>query len=152
MPVVISLEGRQSEILVAHLLKSRARKTRKRAEAQGAQDTVRIHILDPGIDIVATRSHLIEAHGLEAVFLLRSARYGIEPQTRRLLALDLPVMGTSGPVLYHRSAVLEPRRDVLREHIRRLDQMIVHADQNQVLQQHLSPFQAASGRSLPRAG
>jgi hypothetical protein len=52
------------------------------------------------------------------------------------------MMGTVGAVPDNGRAILEARGHVLDEHVLRLDQVIVHADQNQIPQLHRYPLTA----------
>ena len=132
MPVVVGLDGREREFLVLHFLEARARKTGKRAEADGSQHAVGVHILDARVGIEAAFAHLLERNRLETVLFLGPAGHGVEAESGRPLALDLPVMGAVGAALHGRRTILEARRDVLDEHVRGLDEVIIDADENQI--------------------
>src|SRR5882724_9706466 len=163
MPVVVGLDGGEGEFFVLHLLEARTGKTGKGPEADRAQYAVRIHVPDPRIDVVTTGTHLLIGYGLEPIFLPGPARNRIEPEPGRLLTFDLPMMGAVGAMSDNRSAILESRGYVPDEHVLRLDQVIVHADENQIrhlhrypLTQHLTArhrksYQKNDVMSLPRS-
>src|SRR5580658_8108370 len=132
MPVVVGLNGRERELLVLHFLEARAREAGKRAEADGAEHAVGVHILDARVGIEAAFANLLVRHRLEPVFLLGPAGHGVEAESGCPLALDLPVMGAAGAALHGRRTILEARRNVLDEHVGGLDEVIIDADENQI--------------------
>src|SRR5882757_2063181 len=84
---------------------------------------------------------------LEAVFFLWPAGYGIEPQARRFLTFDRPVVSAAAAPIDDRRAVPEPRRNMLEKHVFGLDQVVVHADENHILQFQLNPQAAVTQKT-----
>ncbi len=88
--VVPGLDARVGEVLVLHVEERRAGEPGQRGEAELGLHAVLVHVLDPLVDVVATGSHLVEAHRIEADLLLGLAGDGVEADGRVPDAVDLP--------------------------------------------------------------
>ena len=91
------------------------------------------------MDVVATVADLGEGGRLHAVLLPGSAGDGVEPDVRDLLAVVPPDVGSI--VLLHdaRRDVAPLGREMSIEHGGRLDDVVVHADQDEVFDLHDAP-------------
>ena len=79
------------------------------------------------------RADLVEAGRLDPVLLLRAARHGVEPEVGDLDALEQPHLAT-GVVLDHPGGpVGELRGQAALEHVGRFDEVVVDADDDEVV-------------------
>ena len=76
-------------------------------------------------------------HGLVVYFPIRDHRLP-----------ELPHISAIIPVHQSRRVVGVPGRQVIQKHIRRLDDVIINADQDQVVAFHWRPFQSEAGSGL----
>src|SRR5207248_6617043 len=81
----------------------------------------------------------VEARGVEAVLLGRATGDGVEPDVLRPLPLEEPVLAAVVVGEHLRGAVPVLRRDVPLEHVRRLDDVVVDTDEDEVFDVHPAP-------------
>src|SRR5277367_5489975 len=86
VPVVVGLNGRERELLVLHFLEARAREAGKRAEADGAEHAIGVHILDARGGRKATFASRFVRSRFEPVLLLGPAGHGVEAESGCSLA------------------------------------------------------------------
>ena len=140
VPVVVGLHQRHREVVVVGG-EQPPRKAREGREADRGQNAAGVHVLDPLVDVVATRPDLVEPRRLDAVLLLGPAGDRVERHVRDDRVAELPHVRAVGVVHQPRRVVHVLLRQVVLEHVRRLDGVVVDADQDHVLFVH--------GRSLP---
>ncbi len=132
VPVVVGTdEGERQVEIVAQ--KGPGRERGEAREVHGGEHTARVHVLHPLVDVVTARPHLVEALRLEPVLLLGSPGDGVE---RGRLHDDLPEGPDVVPLVVTdelRRALLVLRGEVVHEEIGWLDDVIVDADQNEVV-------------------
>ena len=106
---------------------------RERGEVHRGQDAAGVHVLDPLVHVVAAGSDLVEALRLEAVLLLGSTGHGVE---RRGLHDDLAERPDVGALVVADQLgrpVLVLGVEVVDEQVGRLDDVVVDADQDEVV-------------------
>ncbi len=98
-----------------------------RREVHRRPHAVEVHVAHAGVDVVATRSHLVEA---ERFLLLGGLPPGdrVHPDLRELLLLELPDLQTLGSVGDARRPVLEVLRQATLEGVRGFDDVVVDRD------------------------
>ena len=104
------------------------------------EDAAGVHVLDALIDLPAAGPDLIEALGLQAVLLLRAARHRVERNVRDHHVAELPGVRPVGVVHQSRRLVQILLGQMVAEHVRRLDDVIVDADQDHVVFVHQWAF------------
>ena len=144
-PVVVRVDAGERELLVVRLEEGLAAEPGERREAQRRLDPVELHVVDAGLRLVATRSHLVvrdrqQTHvvALEAhrgdVPLVRVHQALVEPDVaRRAVVAELVLVAGAAdelqaaePVALDLRAVLrELRREPPLEQVRRLDDVVV---------------------------
>ena len=147
VPVVVGPDHGQGHVLVLGAAEELAAELRERREAHRAEDAVGVHVGDAGLDVVATVPHLGEGGRVDAVLVGRPAGDGVQPDVGQLLALVEPDVVARRVLDGLGRQVLVPLGQVLVEHARWLDHVVVHADQDQVLDVHGVPLVPA-GRTL----
>src|ERR1700728_2547611 len=136
MPVVIGLNDRERDFAVRNALKSLARKPRKCRKAQGAKHSIDIHVVHPGFYIPGAAAHVLIGERFHAVFFLRPPDDGIKSHIACGAVLEYPDVAAL-PLLYDGFTSLEAGRHVTCKGIGRFDHMIVHTNENQVIELHL---------------
>ena len=88
------------------------------------------------LHVVGALADLVEARRVDAVLLGRAAGDRVEPDVRDVEVEELPDVGAV--VLVHdvRRDVLVLRREVVLEQVGRLDDVVVDADEDQVVEAH----------------
>ncbi len=138
VPVVVGLDGGQRHAAVGVALEALPGETRERREAQGAQHAVGIHVIHARLDIPGAAAHVLVAERLHAVFLFRAAYDRIQAHVAGGLFLEHPhVAPAAFDNLGFPALVLG--RHVAGEGVRRLDRVVVYADENEVFQFHRCP-------------
>ncbi|CAB4977509.1 unannotated protein [freshwater metagenome] len=130
MPIVIGLEHGQSDLLVLCTSKELPTELWKRREAHRAEYAVGIHILYSVVNVVTASSHLGECGGLDSVLFVRLAGHGIQTNIGQLLALIEPHIASILGNNYARRSVFVLRRQMVLEHVWRLDNMVIYRDQD----------------------
>ena len=136
VPVVVGLEDGQPDVLVLGAGKELAAQLGERREAHRPQHAVGVHVADALVDVPAALPHLVEGRGLEAVLLGRAADDGVEPDVGELLALEEPGVAAVLPPDEPGRLRPPPLGQVALEHVGGLDDVVVDADQDQVLHAH----------------
>ena len=88
------------------------------------------------LHVVGARAQLVEARRVHAVFLGRPAGDRVEADVRDVEVEELPHVGAVGAVLDARRDVLVLRGQVVLEHVGRLDDVVVDADEDHVFDAH----------------
>ncbi|CAA0118253.1 Uncharacterised protein [Mycolicibacterium vanbaalenii] len=145
MPVVVGLHQRQAELGVLGG-EQPAGEPREGRKAHRAEDAAGIHVLDPLIDLPTPRPDLVEPLGFQAVLLLGPTRHRIERHVRDHHIPELPRVGPIGVVHQPRGLVQVLLRQVVLEHVRWLDDVVVHADQDHVVLVHDDSFRPHGSR------
>ena len=136
VPVVVRLHDRERELLVVAREEQPAGERRERREAHAREHAARAHVLHPLVHVVATGAHLVEGGRVDAVLLLRPAGDRVEPDVGDRLAVEHPHVVAGVGVLDAGRAVGELRRHPALEQVRRLDEVVVDADEDHVLDPH----------------
>jgi hypothetical protein len=110
------------------------------SEADRREDAAGVHVLDPLVDVVTTRPDLVEPCRLDAVLLLGPPGHRVERDVGDYGVAELPHVRAVGVVHQPRRVVLILLRQMVLEHVRRLDGVVVDADQNHVFFVHGRPF------------
>ena len=150
VPVVVGADHGQGHVLVLGAGEELPAELREGREAQRAEDAVGVHVVDPLVDVPATGPDLVERGGLHAVLFLRPTGHGVERDVAELGPLVEPRARPVGPGHELRCQVDVLRREPALEHVGRLDQVVVHADQDQVIYIHQKPpCRSADGLTPP---
>jgi hypothetical protein len=136
VPVVVGAQDGEGEVLVLGAGEVLAAELRVRREVHRGEDAVGVHVPDALVDVEAARAHLAEAGGLDAVLVRRATGDGVEADVGRLLALEHPGVGAVVLGDDLGGLVLPAGGDVAVEHVRRLDDVVVHRHQDQVVDVH----------------
>ena len=99
------------------------------------------------LHVVGALAQLVEAGRVHAVFLGRPAGDRVEPDVRDVEVEELPHVGAVGAVLDPRRDVLVLRRQVVLEHVGRLDDVVVDADQDEIFEAHAAQHTRADMRA-----
>jgi len=108
-----------------------------------------VHVLDPLVDVVATRTDLVEALWLDSVLLFRTTSHRIERHVGDDGVAELPAVGAVVVVHQARGVVAVFLRQVVLEHVRWLDGVVVDADQNHVVFVHCPVLSVGGVRGPP---
>jgi hypothetical protein len=127
------------ELFVGLAREQQATEGRERGEAHGGEDAVGVHVPDALVDVVAAGAELVEGGGLHAVLLRRPAHDGVEADVGNGSALEDP--DVAAVLLPHdaRRTVLVARGDVVLEHRRGLDDVVVDRHQDHIFGAHRYP-------------
>ena len=139
VPVVVGLQQRQAEVGVLGG-EQPAREAGERREADRAEDAAGVHVLDPLVDLVATGPDLVEALRLEAVLLLRPPGHRVERDIGDHHIAELPGVAAVRVVHQPRRIVDVLLLQVVLEHVRRFDDVVIDTDQDHVVLVHGAPF------------
>jgi hypothetical protein len=136
VPVVVGVDERLGEVLVGVGVEQPPAEARHRREAHRAEHARSVHVLDALVDVVAARAHLLEGSRLHAVLLLGTTRHGVQADVRDRVSVEGPhiVAGLGANDLGRLGLPL--RRQVLVEHVRRLAEVVVDADEDHVFELH----------------
>ncbi len=136
VPIVIGREVPRRELLVGRAGKPATREVEHAAEIQRRRDAIDVHVLDPRVNIVDALAHLRERGRLHAVFLERTADYGVEPDARELLPLVDPHLaaGGVGHQLGRRCQVRAGQ--VIVEQVRGFADVIINTDDHHIVHFH----------------
>ncbi len=146
VPVVVGTDDTERQFLVVPGREHASREPGERGEVERRQHTTCVHVQHPLVDVPTASADLVEGRGLDAVLVLGSACNGIQADIGDHLAVEHPHVVACVGVLYRRNAIAKPQRHVLIEHVRRLDEMIVDADEDHVLDVHGVPPVPPVGR------
>ncbi len=135
MPVVVGLHQRQGELMILGG-EQPAGETGERRKTHRAQDAAGVHVLDPLIDLVAARPDLIQTLGLQAVLLLGPAGHRIQGHVGDHDVAELPGITAVRVVHQPRCLIQVLLLQMILEHVRRLDDVIINADQDHVFFVH----------------
>ena len=128
-PVVPRPDAGQAQVTVPGVEEDAATEARDHGrEVHRGPDAVDVHVVHAGVDVVATRSHLVEAERLEAVGLRSPARHGVHPHLGVPLALELPHLMPLGRLDDAGGAVGQRGGKPVLERVGRLDDVVVHRD------------------------
>ena len=136
VPVVVGPDHGQGHVLVLGPGEELAAELGEGGEAQRAEHAVGVHVLDPLVDVVAAGPELVEGGRLEAVLLAGPSGHRVEGDVGEHLALVQPGVGAVvvGDELGGQVHVLGREAPV--EEVRRLDDMVVHADHDHLVDFH----------------
>ena len=112
---------------------------RERREAHAREHTARAHVLHALVDVVTAGPHLLERRGVDAVLLRRAPGDGVEPDVRDRGAVEHPHVVAAVGVHDLRRLVGVLRGHPPVEHVRRLDHVVVDADEDHVVDVHGVP-------------
>ncbi len=148
VPVVVGLHQRQGELVVLSG-EQPAREPRERRETHRAQNAPGVHVLDPFVDLVTTRPDLVQTLRLQPVLLLGPARDRVQRNIGDHDVAELPGIRTIGVVHQPRRLIQIFLLQMIPEHIRRLDDVIINADQDHVFFIHHFSFRHPSAVGRP---
>ena len=133
MPVIIGPDGGQGDRPIRCFQKDAAGESREGREVDRRQHAIDVHVVDAGLGVVGPFAHLGIGARLHAIFAARTADHGIEADRGIALAFPYPAI----LAVHHldaRRTILQPLREVAKEGVGRLDHMVVHADQDHIVQ------------------
>ncbi len=137
MPVVVGPYQSQGQFFVFGARKERTRKLWKAGETHLREYAIDVHIPDPLVDVVATRTHLVVCRGLHAILFGGTAHHGVEPDIRQLPIAEDPhfrpillANASGGSVLVLAGQMIVKDRG-------RFDDVVVDADEDHVVDLHL---------------
>ena len=139
MPVIIGAQVDESLRLVFSLDEQPTVDHREAREIQRCRDAVDIHVSDTGVNIITAGTQLREGGWLHTVFLARPADHGVEPDGRNLPALVFPEIRTVrlGAQFWRGGKCCAGK--MLVKHITRFGDVIVSADDHQIVHIHICP-------------
>ena len=137
VPVVVALEQTAAEVAVGGAAEQLTAEAGHRREAHRAEHAVDVHVADALVDVVRALADLVERGRLEAVLLGRTAGDRVEPDVGDLGALERPHVGVHLVFVDHPRCELEVGlRHVPLEEVGRLDDVVVDADEDEVVHVH----------------
>ena len=139
MPVVVSLSHHPSELSVFLLGKEFASETRHRRKAERTEHPIDVHVVNAGLEVVAALAQLSERSRLHAVLVRGPTGDGVETDVWNLLTFEDPHIRAVALVHEPGRTVLPLGRQMSFPHVRRLTNVIVHADQDHVVHLHGKP-------------
>ena len=92
-PVVVGLDAQERELLVLGLGEGLAAEAGEGREAQRRLEVVDVHVLEPGLDLVGARAHVLVGHAPHGHLVAGHADGGVDPQQRALQVLVVPPVG-----------------------------------------------------------
>ena len=104
----------------------------RRREVHRRVDTVDVHVVDAGVDVVVPGPHLVVAHGVVGALLDRASRDRGQADVRVDLAVVEPRLAAVVTDDDARREVGELCRDPALEHAGRLDEVVVGGDHGEV--------------------
>ena len=135
VPVVVGLHQRHREFAVVGG-EQPGGEAGERREVHGGQHAAGTHVLDAFGGVVAALADLVETLRLESVLLLGPAGDRVERDVGNDGVAELPGIRAVGIVHEPRRLVLVLLREVVLEHVRRLDDVVIDADQDHVVLVH----------------
>ncbi len=136
VPVVVGLQHDEGQVFVLRLLERATAEAGHAGETHGRQHSVPVHVTYPLVDVVGAGTHLGMSGRVESPLLLRPGHHRVEPDHRHLLVLVDPLVLALFVVHDVRGLVHVAGRQVSLEHVRRLNDVIVDADQDHVVRVH----------------
>ena len=141
VPVVVGLDHDQVDVAVRALVQDLAGEPGEVREVEAGELAAGVHVAHPLVDVVATGPHLVVAAGVDVVHLRRLAGHGVEargcgPGRRRTTtARRRPPRSRPGAPgrLYFAGTWASNM-------VRRLGDVVVDADQDQVVGVHVCPL------------
>ncbi len=140
VPVVVRLQHREPGFEIGGAAEQLSTEVRERREAHRTKDTVHVHVADAVADVEAARADLLERRRLHPVLVGWSAGNGVEPDVRDLVAVVDPDVAAVVAAHDVRGNVVPARGQVPLEHVRWLDDMIVDADHDHLVDPHACPL------------
>jgi hypothetical protein len=135
-PVVVGGDARGGQILVLGGVERVAREAREGREAQLSVDAVRVHVLEPGVDVVTAGQHVAVADGIGAVILAILAGDRAQAPVEVGPTLEDPHVTALVVALGTRPGFAELGREMVLPHIRRLDHVVVDGDNLYIIREH----------------
>ncbi len=140
VPVVVGLDHDLVDVGVRPLVQHLARKAGPVGEVQAGELTTGVHVTDALVHVVAAGPHLVVAAGIDVEVLRVLPGNRVEAQVAALQVavpplLDAPLVGA-----HLGCELLVFRRDMVVEHVGRLGDVVIDADQNDVVRVHGSPL------------
>src|ERR1700679_882392 len=135
MPVVVGLYYGKRDFAVRNTLEALACESRKCRKAQGAEHPIDVHVIDPSFYVPRAPAHVLVGQRFHAVFLLGPSHDGIQSHVACGSVLEYPDVATL-TLLYDGFAALKTSRHVTRKGVWRLDYVIVHTNENQIIELH----------------
>ena len=89
-PVVVGLHAEQPQLLVLGLGEGLAAEAGEGREAQRRLDVVGVHVVEPGLDLVGARAHVLVGDALHRHLVAGHADGGVDAQQRPLEVLVVP--------------------------------------------------------------
>ena len=92
-PVVVGLDAQEPQLLVRGLGEGLTTEPGERGEAERGLEVVDVHVLEPGLDLVGTGSHVLVGHATHGHLVPGHADGGVDPEQRSLEILVVPPVG-----------------------------------------------------------
>ena len=148
VPVVVGPEHREGEVLVGGVGEEPAGERGEAREVHRAEHAGGAHVLDPLVEVPGADPDLLEGGGLDAELAAGLAGDGVEPDVGDDGVVVDPHVVAVGGAHDLRRLVPVLLRDVGVEQRRRLDHVVVDADEDQVVEVHSRPPCRALGRRV----
>ena len=132
VPVVVRAQHVQPHVEVLRPREQLAAELHEAREAHRPEHAVAVHVVDALVDVPAALADLVERGGLDAVLLGGLAGDGVQPDVRDLGILVDPYVGAVVAVHELRRELLPLLGQVCVEQRRRLDHVVVDADEDEV--------------------
>ena len=108
----------------------------ERREAHRRRDAVDVHVANAGMDVVRTGAHLVEPGGVETPLRLRPRHDGVQADDTGLVAAVHPAVDAVVVLHDPRRVVDVLGREAAVEHVGRLDDVVVDAHQDKIVNIH----------------
>ena len=147
VPVVVGPDHHLDELGVLVLHEELPAQARPRREVERCKHAVDVHVADALVHVEGAGAHLVEAGGVGAPALTRPTLHRVEAEGGELLALDEPGVGAVLTADDPGHPRLELRGHVVGEVVgerRRLDDVVIDADEDEVFCAHPFPLKAMS--------
>ena len=92
-PVVVGLDAQEGQLLVLGLGEGLAAEPGEGREAQRGLEVVDVHVLEPGLDLVGTGSHVLVGDAAHGHLVAGHADGRVDPEQRALEVLVVPPVG-----------------------------------------------------------
>lgn len=148
MPVVVSGHEDPGSFLVLETEEQTSIELDNTGEIQGSQNSVDVHVINAGTDVVYAFAHLVERNGLHAIFLARPANDSVEASACGSPSFEQPEVGPILSMLKFRRNMLVLGAEVAIPHVGGLNNMVVHAGNNHIIDLHFQNSQSETSTRL----
>ena len=139
VPVVVCTQHDKGEILILGLLEIATTESCKRRKAHRLKNSVAVHVPHTLVNVICARTHLGKTGWVKAPLFFGPGDNSIESHCAHRLTLEGPHVMAPLVLLILWCLILVLCRNMSIKHVWWLDNVVVDADENQVLNLHFSP-------------